>query len=50
MDTTVSFICCIISSGLNDALEAGCVDGGATGGVGSGAGGVAWWTIGVGVD
>ena len=41
------FICCIISSGLKDTLDPGCVDGGATGvggsdacGVGCGGGGV----------
>jgi len=31
LDSTVFFICCIISSGLKDALEPVCVDGGATG-------------------
>ena len=32
LDSTVFFICCIISSGLKDTLDPGCVDGGATGG------------------
>ena len=31
VDSTVCFICCIISSGLKDTLEPGCVDVGATG-------------------
>ena len=35
LDSTVFFICCIISSGLKDTLDPGCVDGGATGGGGS---------------
>jgi hypothetical protein len=30
LDSTVFFICCIISSGLKDTLDPGCVDGGAT--------------------
>ena len=37
VDSTVCFICCIISSGLK---ETGCVDGGATGVGGSDAWGV----------
>ena len=37
VDTTVFFICCIISSGLKDTLEPGWADGGATEGDGSGA-------------
>ena len=40
LDSTVCFICCIISSGLKDTLGPGCVDGGATGVGGSGACGV----------
>ena len=35
LDSTVCFICCIISSGLKDALDPVCVDGGATGAGGS---------------
>ena len=31
VDSTVCFICCIISSGFKDTLEPGCVDVGATG-------------------
>ena len=31
VDSTVFFICCIISSGLKDTLEAGWLDVGATG-------------------
>jgi hypothetical protein len=31
VDSTVFFICCIISSGLKDTLEAGRLDVGATG-------------------
>ena len=47
LDSTVFFICCIISSGLKDTLDPGCVDGGGTGvggsdtcGVGCGGDGV----------
>ena len=44
------FICCIISSALKDALDAGGADWGATGVGGSGTGAVGWdgcgWNVG----
>ena len=49
LDSTVFFICCIISSALKDALDAGGADWGATGvgGSGTGAGGWDWcgWNV-----
>ena len=50
LNSTVSFICCIISSGLKDTLDPGCVEGGATGVGGSDAGGVGCGAGGVEVD
>ena len=35
LDSTVCFICCIISAGLKDELDPVCVDGGAAGTSGS---------------